>query len=187
MITRQLWTRVAAALAVVGVVLALPAIVLVAMGGETPEAVEQPTADARVIAESVAGGVMFGLFFVFFSRAGDDAGMWPTVAARVASVSFLTVVVAVWTRRSGTGALRVARVSLPMIAGAGAFDVMANGLYLQASTMGLLSLISVVSAMYPASTVALARVVLGERMHRTQIVGLTLAAGAVSLVALGRS
>ncbi|MFN8052494.1 MAG: EamA family transporter [Acidimicrobiales bacterium] len=177
-------------LAVAGIVVALPAIVLVASGDTgTGEVRVVP----RVIAESVVSGVMFGLFFVFFARAGSGAGMWPTVAARLASVSLLSVVVLVQVaRRRGAisvGTDRVGRLStaaLPLVAGAGLFDVGANALYLVASRHGLLSLISVVSAMYPAATVALARVVLRERLARQQLLGLLLAGLAVGFVAAGR-
>ena len=136
---------------------------------------------------------MFGLFFVFFARAGEGAGMWPTVSARLASVSLLAVVVVVTTmsRRSRGDAeaapvLQVDRGALPLIAGAGVLDVAANGVYLVASRNGLLSLISVVSAMYPAATVLLARVVLRERLARQQVIGLVLAGLSVGLVAAGR-
>lgn len=177
-------------IAVVGIVLALPAIGLVA---SSPAGDERVRVAVRVVVESVVSGVMFGLFFVFFARAGEDAGMWPTVAARVASVSALCVVVLVATTRARRGpnsspqGIGVSLAALPLIAGAGVFDVAANGLYLVASRNGLLSQISVVSAMYPAATVALARVVLRERMSRLQIAGLVLAAAAVALVAYGKS
>lgn len=179
-------------LAVAGVVVALPAITLVASAG----GIDRRAVDPRVIVESVVAGFGFGMFFVFFASAGEDAGMWPTVSAKLASVAALTCVVAFVPLRNRinstaapTGAsrgMRVHRSSLPFIVGAGAFDVAANGLYLVASRHGLLSLISVISAMYPASTVALASVVLRERISRPQLVGLLLAAGAVGLVAAGR-
>ena len=188
------------AAAIAGIVCALPAIVLVAGAGS---GVGQVSVAPRVLAESIVSGAMFGLFFVFFARAGDGAGMWPTVSARLASVSALCLVVIVRRFRRlaasaahATGAdgaerthgsgLRVAAGSVPLIIGAGALDVGANGVYLVASRNGLLSLISVVSAMYPAATVALARVVLRERLARPQVVGLVLAGLAVGLVAAGR-
>lgn len=171
-----------AAVTVIGIVVALPAIVLVA---SSPQGLGQEPIEARVLVESVVSGAMFGLFFVFFARAGDDAGMWPTVGARVASVSVLSIVVLVRHLRGERGGLKVQPSSLPLIAGAGVFDVGANGMYLVASRYGMLAVISVVSAMYPAATVALARITLRERLGRVQVVGLVLAATAVGLVAYG--
>jgi uncharacterized membrane protein len=49
---------------------------------------------------------------------------------------------------------------------------------------GLVSLVAVIVALYPAATVMLAQVVLGERLRRVQVVGLGLAATAAVLLAL---
>ena len=70
-----------------------------------------------------------------------------------------------------------------MILTAGVLDTTANALYLAAASRGLLSLVAVIAALYPASTVVLARVVLGERVQRWQLGGFALAAVAVGLVA----
>ncbi len=170
------------AYAVVGVLLALPAIGLAASAGD----LDLGSVHARILAESIVAGSMFGLFFVFFAQAGDEAGMWPTVAAKVASVTALSLVVAVPSLRqnvSPDGSMRVARASLPLIVGAGLFDVGANALYLAATREGLLALISVITAMYPAATVLLAATVLREPIRRPQMIGLVLAAIAIGLVA----
>jgi drug/metabolite transporter (DMT)-like permease len=67
---------------------------------------------------------------------------------------------------------------------AGACDVGANVLYLLAVRQGLLSVVAVLSSLYPASTVVLAWVVLHERFAPLQRVGLALAVPAVMLMAL---
>ncbi len=67
---------------------------------------------------------------------------------------------------------------------AGAGDMVANVLYLLAVRRGLVSLVAVIVALYPAATVLLAQVVLGERLRRIQLGGLALAAGAATLLAL---
>ena len=68
---------------------------------------------------------------------------------------------------------------------AGVLDVTANVLFLLASRLGLLTLVGVIGAMYPASTLVLARTVLKERMAPHQLVGLGLAVVAVVGIALG--
>lgn len=176
-------------LAVVGIVCAFPAIVLVASGsddGTAEETIAGTTArlSSRLVVQSLAAGSMFGLFFVAFSYPGEDAGFFPAVAARVASVTLLGLTTAVTVARGVDRAeFSVNPGSRWMVVGTGVFDVSANAAFLVATRYGMLSLVSVVSAMYPATTVALARTALHERLARAQVVGLVMAAVAVGLVA----
>jgi drug/metabolite transporter (DMT)-like permease len=160
--------------ALAGVVLALPAIALIAR----ERAETHRLATRRVLAAALAAGAGFGFFFVALARTSGDTGLWPLVGARAASISLLAIVLAVTGRRP-----TMARETRPTILAAGVFDTTANALYLAAASRGLLSLVAVVAALYPASTVMLARVVLGERVQRVQIGGFALAALAVGLVA----
>ena len=68
---------------------------------------------------------------------------------------------------------------------AGVFDVSANLLYLLAVREGLLSIVVVLTGLYPAATVVLARAVLRERLSGSQVVGLVLALGGVAAIAAG--
>jgi drug/metabolite transporter (DMT)-like permease len=70
-------------------------------------------------------------------------------------------------------------------AGCGVLDTAANVLYLLASREGSLPLVVTLSSMYPASTVLLARFVLGERLNRVQVAGLVCALVAVALIVGG--
>jgi drug/metabolite transporter (DMT)-like permease len=70
---------------------------------------------------------------------------------------------------------------------AGVLDMTANGLYLEATRHGLLSLVAVISSLYPASTVALAFVIDRERVNRWQVLGMALAAVSLVLVTLGKA
>jgi drug/metabolite transporter (DMT)-like permease len=65
-----------------------------------------------------------------------------------------------------------------------ALDSVANLLFLLAARSGDLAVVAVITALYPAGTVILARSVLAERIHRGQFVGLAAASVAVSLLAL---
>ena len=163
--------------ALVGVLLALPAIVLVAR-----ERHDHPVHARRsTVVSAVIAGFGFGGFFVLLSRADSASGLWPLVGARIGSLSMLVVVLLV-TRRPW----RIARGTWRTVVSAGVGDVTANGLYLLAVGRGLLSVVAVIGSMYPASTVILARFVLHERLQRVQIVGLLLALASLGLVALGR-
>jgi drug/metabolite transporter (DMT)-like permease len=74
---------------------------------------------------------------------------------------------------------------LPLLATVGAGDVGANALFAVASTRGLLSMVSVLSSLYPAVTVLLARLAHAERMTRLQNVGVAAALVGVALIAGG--
>jgi drug/metabolite transporter (DMT)-like permease len=160
----------------VGMGTALVAILLVsAEGGGSLR-----PSDLRGVSFALAAGLGFGFFFVALSHVGDDAGLWPLVAARVASVSAVGLLAL---------AGRVPRALPPpgaraLTAAAGALDAAANVLYLLAVREGLLSVVAVLAALYPVSTIVLARVVLHERFARLQRVGLALALPAAVLMAL---
>lgn len=81
--------------------------------------------------------------------------------------------------------MRATRSNLPLIAAAGLLDMAANITFLLASRSALLSLVAVITSLYPAATVVLARIVLHERLRGRQPVGLGLAAAGVMLIALG--
>lgn len=162
-------------LAWLGVGLALLAITLVTRS----PGVDAPRVARPTVLRALAAGTLFGLAFVFFSRPGDIAGMWPLLGARLASIPVLGLLVAV----SGGGIVVPASARRPTVA-AGVLDMVANVLLLEALTRGLLTLVSVVTALYPATTLVLARFVLDERVRRDQMAGLAVAAGAVVLISV---
>ena len=159
-----------------GVAAALAAVALVSAA----DAVEDQTATRSDVLLALGAGVAFGMVFILLGETGEESGMWPVLAARVASVTLVTTGVLL-TRQS----LRPADGTLPMIGAAGALDAGANALYLLASREGLLSLVSVLSSLYPAATIVLARLVLRERMNTKQLAGIALALTGVALIAAG--
>lgn len=177
------------ALALAGVVVALVAIVLVASAPEHEDHPEDaPLAPLRaVVPPAIASGIGFGAVFVLLGATSDDAGIWPLLTARPVAVVLTVVAAALIGRRGDTlsGAIVPARAAWPAVAGAGVLDVTANAVYLAATNAGLLSIVAVLSSLYPAATVVLARVVLGERLHRVQVVGLALAAAGIAAMATG--
>ncbi|MFO7281425.1 MAG: DMT family transporter [Thermoanaerobacterales bacterium] len=165
-----------ASAALVGIVLALGAVVLIS---REPQQLGASPLRWRALALALSSGVAFGLFFVALDRAGDGVGVWPLVGARTASVSLFVAL----------GAARVVSASPPRGAvrpavGCGVLDAGANVLYLEALGHGLLSVVSVLTALYPAGTVLLARFVLGERLSAMQRSGLLIGAVAAVLIAL---
>jgi uncharacterized membrane protein len=165
--------------ALVGIGVAVAAVALVSRE-EPAEVGRAPRrASQHPLVLAVLAGLAFGAFFVMLSRTHAAAGLWPLLAARVASIALLGGFSLV-TGRS----LRPTPGSRRLIVAAGAGDMVANVLYLLAVRRGLVSLVAVIVALYPAATVLLAQVVLGERLRRIQVAGLTLAAGAAVLLAL---
>jgi uncharacterized membrane protein len=164
-------------LAMAGIVLALPAIAVISREPVDDRAAAQRPSSLPVVAALVSG-VGFGAFFTLISHTGEDSGVWPLAAARAAAV--LLAMVLVVGARAEAPSLEGARLA----ALAGVTDSTANIFYLFAARQGLLSVVGVIGAMYPAATVVLARVVLRERMARHQLVGLGAAALAVTLIAL---
>jgi drug/metabolite transporter (DMT)-like permease len=133
----------------------------------------------RGLAPAIAAGAGFGGFFVLLSEAHHGAGLWPIVSAR--SAACLLYIVAAGVRG---GSLRVHRAALAITIAAGIGDVMANAFFLAASRHGDLAIVGVIGALYPASTLVLARVVLNERLVFHQRLALAVATGAVVLIAV---
>ena len=175
------------AAALAGVVLALVAVALLcafpAGQADDPDRREPAAGPAHHragLVEALGSGVGFGVFFICLARAGEGGGLWPLVSARLAAVALLGGLVLI-TRRAAVPERGIA----PGIAVIGVLDATANVLFLLASRRGLLSLVALLTSLYPAATVLLARVVLRERMSGLQAVGLAGAGGAVALIAIG--
>jgi drug/metabolite transporter (DMT)-like permease len=173
-----------AVLALVGVPLALFAVALLAR--EPVDDDERTHGMSRAaLVMALGAGLGFGLFFVALDATSEDSGLWPVVAGRAASVTMFAIVAAVSAgARAGRGRTHVGTTPL-LLVGCGVLDAGANALFLLATQRGLLTLVAVLGALYPASTLLLARAVLGERLARPQLAGVLLAGGAVVLVTAG--
>ncbi len=162
--------------AVAGVLLALPALWLVA---RQPDASDAPVREGVV--DGLLAGVGFGVLFIALDRAGDASGLWPVASGEVSSLVVLAVAYVVlrpaW--------VRVGRPPLLLAAVAGLLAVVANIAFYYATHAGLLTVAAVLTSLYPAVTVLLAAVVLHERPDRIQLVGLALCACAVTAIVAG--
>lgn len=163
---------------VVGMFLAVAGIVLASREG--PQDSERAAASREAVGLALLAALGFGLFFVGMDHAADRDVLWALVFARAADIPVLLAFVLVLRPAFPRGAGALA----PM-AGIGVLDLGANALYAQASTTGLLSVVSVLGSLYPAVTVLLARVLLGERLRRAQGAGVTLIMLAVVAIAAG--
>ena len=129
---------------------------------------------------ALVAAVGFGSFFAGMDRAEESADVaWVLLAARAPEVLLILAACAV-----GRPALPRAPIDLGTIAAIGLLDLLANLLFVLATGSGLLSVVGVLGALYPAVTVLLARALLHERLTRAQNAGvLVTLAGVVALAA----
>jgi len=164
-------------LALVGIAVAVVAIALVSGAvGRRERSTPVP-----IVLLSLAVGACFGLLFVALDRTDPDSGTWPLLIARFGSVPMLAVLIV-----ASRAKVERDRTSLGVAVVAGAFDMAANALYLEAVRQGMMSLVAAVSSLYPASTVALASAIDKERITRSKAVGLAAAGAALVLVGLSK-
>lgn len=165
-----------ARIAVAGVALALVAIVLISQSGRVEEGKDVRTG----VPIAIASGIAIGIFLVCLERTGPAAGLWPLIPARIVSVSFIAACGLV-----ARQTLLPQRSSWPIIVSGGALDMAANVFYLLAVRQGPLSIVATLTSLYPAGTILLARVVLGERLRLVQQAGVACAVLAIVLIVSG--
>jgi drug/metabolite transporter (DMT)-like permease len=122
-----------------------------------PEGAVRPTG----LAWALLAGLGFGGYFVLIDRV--EGLFWPSALAKLAALA-LTLAYALLKRPKRWPRPR----EWPLVTLAGVLDVAA-----------------VISSLYPASTVLLARVMLHERLHRAQALGVLLSLGAIALISAG--
>jgi drug/metabolite transporter (DMT)-like permease len=156
------------ALAVVGVV-----------GASLEQTAERRRVGAGVGLALVAA-VCFGSALVALDRAAGGGIAWAVLVMRVVALPFV-----------GLAALAL-RSTLPrggriwlLLLGVGFCDTGATFLYAAATRHGLLSVVAVLSSLYPIVIVALARGFLAERIARPQLAGVVVALAGVALISAG--
>ena len=167
-----------------GIALAIVAIVLLGQESAHPDHPAPKPRQAGLPAgmwHALASGVAIGCFFLLLARTRPEAGLWPLVAARVAGIPCFAAIVA----RQRRVVPDAARLACGWCIGGGVLDMLANVLYLLATRYGSLAVAVTLVSLYPASTVALARVVLKERLSRLQVLGMVGALVAVLLIVQG--
>jgi drug/metabolite transporter (DMT)-like permease len=112
--------------------------------------------------------------------AGDADFWWASLIFRMTSTSVILSTVA-FSRPS----LSVAPTVVPFLALVGLGDMFGNLLFAASSSHGLVSVTSVLASLYPIVTVILARIVLRERVARSQEAGVVLTLAGVALISAG--
>jgi drug/metabolite transporter (DMT)-like permease len=132
--------------------------------------------DGRILARlpdlrlPLLAGVGFGSFFILMDIAAREATLWPMLASRTGG----TMIVAGYMlfRRDSW---RIARDVWPVLVLNAFLDVSGTACYVFASQTGRLDVASVISSLFPGSTVILAALILKERVSRSQFFGIILA------------
>jgi drug/metabolite transporter (DMT)-like permease len=163
-------------LSVAGVLVALPAIVLVAASGSVRGKLG---AAPKGLLDGLVAGMAFGILFIGLAQAGRNAGLWP-VASEQTGALLITLAIAVKTRAPLRIPLRA--VGLPVLVGAS--GMAATLAYFYATHFSMLAIAAVLVSLYPGVTVLLARTLLHERFTPAQRAGLGLCALAIAAIAL---
>lgn len=139
--------------------------------------------DGRIAAglwEGLAAGVLFAVMFLALSRADYTSGPWPVLALQIGLLGAIVVALAV--RRQTP---RITLPDVPGVAAIGIAGILGTLAFIYSARLGLVSIAAVISAMSPAVTVLLARVLIAEHFTNRQVAGLCLAAVALVLISLG--
>ena len=158
----------------IGFALALAAIWLIAQNGKIR--LVNLLAELRL---PFISGIFFGLFFVGMAQGSAHAVIWPVVATRMGSIPSLLLYA--WLTRQHWLPEHKHWGNIGMIS---LLDTAGNLFYILAAQVGRLDLAALVSSLYPGSTVALARVVLKEKITPSQMVGVVCALTALIFISL---
>jgi uncharacterized membrane protein len=168
------FAKVPAPMVVLGMGLALVAVILVSRVQDTSEG------RSRGLGLALLAGAGFGLFGACIGQLGPGHVFGPLVLVR-ATEAFMIGGLVLVTR----SAWRPPRELILAICAVGVLDMAGNGGYILSAQAGSLAVASVLSSLYPVTTVILAAVFLHERVTRVHALGIALAAVAVALIAFG--
>jgi drug/metabolite transporter (DMT)-like permease len=129
---------------------------------------------------ALLAAIGFGGYFPPMHAAGSADFWWASLIFRMTSTSVVLAAVAI--RRPS---LAVQPIQVPLLALIGIGDMLGNLLFAAASTSGLVSITSVLASLYPIVTVVLARLVLNERVARSQEAGIALTLAGIALISAG--
>jgi drug/metabolite transporter (DMT)-like permease len=160
---------------IVGIVLALAGV-----GLASREKQEGGTKVAAGVGLALLAAIGFGGYFVPMHAAGSADFWWASLVFRVTSLVVIAAAAAIM-----RPSLRVSRGDAAFITAVGIGDTLGNFLFAASSSHGLLSVTSVLASLYPIVTVALARVILRERIGRSQQVGVVATLAGVALISAG--
>lgn len=148
----------------------------------SPNGTPRGRADAwRTAATCLAAGAAVGTTLTALHAAGRLDPYWATTTEHVTTALSAALAAAIGARRS-LRTLLPRRPHLPALALVAVVGVGGDLAYTSASHTGALSVVSAISSLYPVTTIALGRVLQGQRGRRVQLAGIVLALGGAALL-----
>lgn len=133
---------------------------------------------AEGIGLAALAGIGFAGFYLCMREAGNGSALWIAATSRLGSFLLTGIIVL------ATQSRRMTRRSAALGVLAGCLDVTGSALFVRASQTGRLDTAVVLTSLYPAVTVLLARVFLKEHFSRWKAVGMFAALLAVPMIAM---
>jgi drug/metabolite transporter (DMT)-like permease len=124
---------------------------------------------------------------VALKMAGQAGVLWPMATARMGSLSVCSLMIVglrFKSLKAGDVDRRLGRRAVGWALGTALLDTSGNLLFLAATRAGRLDVAAVLASLYPASTILLAALALGERPTRRQALGMATAVVAVVMIAV---
>jgi drug/metabolite transporter (DMT)-like permease len=141
----------------------------------------------QTMALAILAGIGFGFYFIALKMASPTGVIWPMVSARIGSLTICSLMLLTLRLRSANSAgarLSLNRAVVVWALATALLDTSGNLLFVAAARAGRLDVAAVLASLYPASTILLAALALGEWPTRRQALGMAAAALAVVLIAL---
>ena len=130
------------------------------------------------IGMAALAGIGFAGYYLCIKQAGDGSAFWIASISKVASFTLTGLVVLI-----GRSARQIDLRGITLGVVAGCLDVIGSVLFIRASQTGRLDAAVVLSSLYPAVTVLLARLILREHFTRWKALGMLAALLAVPMIA----
>ena len=153
-----------------------------------------PGADVRLpsfkgLALAFVAGVGIGTILIVLKFSPADSGLASVITMRLVSAALLNILLLVtWMRlrrrRAEAPKAEFAKKFWWAVIAAGIFDSSANIFFTLALRSGSLSVVSVLTALYPLGTIMLARLILKERIGRVQMIGVLVALSGSAILAV---
>ena len=141
----------------------------------------------HTMALAILAGLGFGFYFIALKMASPTGVIWPMASARIGSLAICSLMLLTLRLRSANSAgarLSLNRALVVWALATALMDTSGNLLFVAAARAGRLDVAAVLASLYPASTILLAALALGEWPTRRQALGMAAAALAVVLIAL---